>query len=137
MGSTISVFRISREANSSSGELPEKWGVDYQTRPDMVRINAERPSFIQHADLGDVVKMLNLKTGGALQDAVNEAQSLVRAPTIPDGSGVLDREPLPNPDTIAAGIVEHRRVSSRTSGKTLWDLESQIGQRTLQTGYKS
>jgi hypothetical protein len=33
------------------------------------------------------VKMLNLKTGGALQDAVNDAQSLVREPAAPAGSG--------------------------------------------------
>jgi len=29
-------------------------------------------------DLADIVKMLNRKTGGSLQDPVNEAQSLVR-----------------------------------------------------------
>jgi hypothetical protein len=84
----LRIVPISREANSSSGGLPEKWGVAYQTSPDMVRINARRKSFIQYADLGDIVKMLNLETGGALQDAVNDAQSLVREPTIPAGSGV-------------------------------------------------
>src|ERR1039457_2123286 len=73
---------ISRGPNSSSGGLPEKWGIAYQSRPEMVQISAQRKSFIQYADLGDIVKMLNLKTGGALQDAVNEAQSLVREPTI-------------------------------------------------------
>jgi hypothetical protein len=36
------------------------------------------PARIQHADLADIVKMLNRKTGGALQDPVNEAQALVR-----------------------------------------------------------
>lgn len=84
----LRIVPISREANSSSGGLPEKWGVAYQTSPDMVRVNARRKSFIQYADLGDIVKMLNLKTGGALQDPVNEAQSLVRESTIPDASGV-------------------------------------------------
>jgi hypothetical protein len=62
--------------------LPEKWDTAHQTSPEIVQINAQRESFIQYADLGDIVKMLNLKTGGALQDAVNEAQSLVRKPTI-------------------------------------------------------
>jgi hypothetical protein len=74
----LRIVPISREANSSSGGLPEKWGIAYQSDPGMVQINAQRRSFIQYADLGDIVKMLNLKTGGALQDAVNEAQSLVR-----------------------------------------------------------
>jgi hypothetical protein len=76
----LRIVPISRGANSSSGGLPEKWGVAYQSSPEMLRVNARRQSFIQYADLGDIVKMLNLKTGGALQDAVNEAQSLVRKP---------------------------------------------------------
>jgi len=74
----LRIVPISREANSSSGGLPEKWGIAYQTSAEMLQINARRKSFIKYADLGDIVKMLNLKTGGALQDAVNEAQSLVR-----------------------------------------------------------
>ena len=78
----LRIVPISRGPNSSSGGLPEKWGIAYQSRPEMVQISAQRKSFIQYADLGDIVKMLNLKTGGALQDAVNEAQSLVREPTI-------------------------------------------------------
>jgi hypothetical protein len=81
----LRIVPISRGANSSSGGLPEKWGAAYQSSPAMVWINAQRRSFIQYADLGDIVKMLNLKTGGALQDAVNEAQSLVRERTIPAG----------------------------------------------------
>jgi hypothetical protein len=82
----LRIVPISRGANSSSGGLPEKWGVAYQTSFEMLRINAQRQSFIQYADLGDIVKMLNLKTGGALQDAVNEAQTLVQEPTILTGS---------------------------------------------------
>jgi len=74
----LRIVPISREANSSSGGLPEKWGIAYQTSAEMLQINAQRKSFIKYADLGDIVKMLNLKSGGALQDAVNEAQSLVR-----------------------------------------------------------
>ena len=84
----LRIVPISRGANSSSGGLPEKWGIAYQSSPRMVAINAERKACIQYADLGDIVKMLNLKSGGALQDAVNEAQSFVREPTSPAGSGV-------------------------------------------------
>ena len=74
----LRIVPISREANSSSGGLPEKWGITYQTSAEMVQINDQRKSFIKYADLQDIVKMLNLKSGGGLQDAVNEAQSLVR-----------------------------------------------------------
>jgi hypothetical protein len=81
----LRITPISRGANSSSGGLPEKWGIAYQSSPGMLQVNAGRQSFIQYADLGDIVKMLNLKTGGALQDAVNEAQNLVREPTTPTG----------------------------------------------------
>lgn len=77
----LRIVPISRGANSSSGGLPEKWGAAYQSSPEMVRINAQRKPFIRYADLGDIVKMLNLKTGGSLQDAVNEAQSFVREPS--------------------------------------------------------
>jgi len=43
----------------------------------MVKRNKENPTFIQYADLADIVKMLDIKTGGTLQDPVNEAQKLV------------------------------------------------------------
>ena len=76
--SYLRIVPISRAANSSSGGLSEKWGVEYHGTPDMVRRNSESPAFIQYADLADIVKMLNIKTGGALQDPVNEAQALVR-----------------------------------------------------------
>jgi hypothetical protein len=82
----LRIVPISRGTNSSSGGLPEKWGIAYQSSPKMVQINAQRKSFIKYADLQDIVKMLNLKSGGALQDAVNEAQSLVNEPMIPAGS---------------------------------------------------
>lgn len=40
----------------------------------------ETETEIQYTDLSDIVKMLNLKTGGAMQDPVNEAQRLVTYP---------------------------------------------------------
>ena len=84
----LRIVPISREANSSSGGLPEKWGIAYQSNPSMVTSNSQSKSFIKYADLQDIVKMLNLKSGGALQDAVNVAQSLVRESTIPAVSGI-------------------------------------------------
>lgn len=74
----LRIVPISRATNSSSGGLSEKWGVEYHSTPEMVRRNSESPAFIQYADLADLVKMLNIKTGGSLQDPVNEAQALVR-----------------------------------------------------------
>lgn len=74
----LRIVPISRAANSSSGGLSEKWAVEYHSAPEMIRRNNESPAFIQYADLADIVKMLNIKTGGVLQDPVNEAQALVR-----------------------------------------------------------
>lgn len=74
----LRIVPISRAANSSSGGLSEKWAVAYHGNPHMVASNQKPGTFIQYADLADIVKMLNLKTGGSLQDAVNDAQALVR-----------------------------------------------------------
>lgn len=74
----LRIVPISSAANSSSGGLSEKWAVEYHGTPEMIRRNAESPAFIQYADLADIVKILNIKTGGSLQDPVNEAQALVR-----------------------------------------------------------
>lgn len=73
----LRIVPISRAANSSSGGLSEKWGVAYHSTPRMVASNKSSGTFIQYADLADIVKMLDIKTGGSLQDAVNEAQALV------------------------------------------------------------
>ena len=78
----LRIIPISRAANSSSGGLPERWGVDYHSTPEMIEKNRTSPAHLQYADLGDIVKMLNLKTGNSLQDATNEAQSLVREPKV-------------------------------------------------------
>lgn len=73
----LRVVPVSREANSSSGGLAEKWAVEYYETPEMRAKSLGSPARIQHADLADIVKMLNLKTGGALQDPVNAAQALL------------------------------------------------------------
>lgn len=73
----VRILPISRGANSSSGSLCEQWGVKYQSTPHMRKINSEKKSFIQYADLSCLVKMLNIKTGGGVMDAVNEGQKLL------------------------------------------------------------
>lgn len=76
--SYLRIVPVSREANSSSGGLCEKWAVEYHSSSYMRLVNKGSPARIQYADLSDLVKMLNLKTGGSLQDPVNEAQFLVK-----------------------------------------------------------
>jgi hypothetical protein len=73
----LRIVPISRGANSSSGGLSEKWGVEYHSAPYMVKKNKEYPTFIQYADLADITKMLNNKTGGSVQDGVNDVIKLV------------------------------------------------------------
>jgi hypothetical protein len=73
----VRIVPISRGSNSSSGGLCEKWGVEYHSTPAMIKVNKENPAQIQYADISDIVKMLDLKTGGSLQDPVNEAQALL------------------------------------------------------------
>jgi len=75
--SYLRIVPISRGANSSSGGLSEKWGVEYHSSPSMVKKNREYPAFIQYADIADITKMLNLKTGGSIQDGVNDVIKLV------------------------------------------------------------
>lgn len=73
----VRLLPISKEANSSSGALAEQWGVKYHSTPRMQKINREKNCFIQYADLHCLVKMLNIKTGGGVMVAVNEAQKLL------------------------------------------------------------
>lgn len=73
----VRIVPISKEANSSSGSLSEQWGVKYHSTPRMRKINRERNCFIQYADISCLVKMLNIKTGGGVMDAVNEGQKLL------------------------------------------------------------
>ena len=69
---------ITRGANSSSGGLSEKWAVEYHSSEAMQAKHRANPARTQNADLADIVKMLNRKTGGSHQDPVNEAQALVK-----------------------------------------------------------
>lgn len=76
----LRIVPISRGANSSSGSLSERWGVEHHSTPLMRQRNAASRAAIQYADLADLVKMLDVKTGGGVMDPVNAAQALVRAP---------------------------------------------------------
>jgi hypothetical protein len=76
----LRIVPISRAANSSSGGLCEKWAVGHAVSSAM---NGSTQGFIQYADLADIVKMLDMKTGGSLQDPVNDAQALVRPRPLP------------------------------------------------------
>jgi hypothetical protein len=78
----LRIVPISRSANSSSA-MSEGWGVEHHSTPDMRQRNAESRASVQYADLADLVKMLDVKTGGGIMEAVNEAQRLV---TVPKGS---------------------------------------------------
>jgi hypothetical protein len=73
----LRIIPISRGSNSSSGGVSETYGFDYHSTPEMVERNRVCPTFIQYADLADIVKMLDLKTGGTLQDGVRDAIYLV------------------------------------------------------------
>jgi hypothetical protein len=78
----IRIIPISRGANSISGRLSEQLGVKYHSAPAMVRRNKELATSIEHADLADLVRMLDIRTGGGFLDPVNEAQRLVGGPVL-------------------------------------------------------
>lgn len=71
----VRLIAISRAANRSSGSVSEKWGIAEQ-RKSTRRSDAR----VQYADIADIVKMLDIKTGGGVMDAVNEAQALFEVP---------------------------------------------------------
>ena len=76
----VRLLAISKAANRSSGGLSEKWAIEFHSSERMRAKNLASPARIQYADLADIVKILDRKTGVSLQDPVNEAQALVRAP---------------------------------------------------------
>jgi hypothetical protein len=69
----VRIIPISRSVNSS-GAFSEKWGIAYHSSPAMQQKNALKTTKVQYADLGDLVKMLNINPGGGVMDAVNLAQ---------------------------------------------------------------
>jgi hypothetical protein len=79
----LRIIPISRGSNSSSGGLSERWSFEYHRSAYMRQRNLESRASVQYADLADLVKMLDIKTGGSIMDPVNEAQSWVRPPQEP------------------------------------------------------
>ena len=76
----LRIVPISRAANSSSGSRAERLGVEHH----LSEISAGPiETNIQHADLADLVKILNIETGRGFLDAVNEAQHLVGGQVLP------------------------------------------------------
>ncbi len=73
----VRVIPVLPGVNTSSGGVTEKYGFDYHSSVQMKKLNLENQAYIEYADLADIVKMLNLKTGVRFQDIVNEAQSLL------------------------------------------------------------
>jgi hypothetical protein len=78
----LRVTPISRSANSSSGRRAEQIGIEYHSTPVMVQYNRTHMTEVEYADLADLVKMLNIKTGGGFLDPVNEGQILVGGPVV-------------------------------------------------------
>ena len=74
----LRIVPISRGANSSHGALSEAWSVKHHSSPEMRERNRLSKALVQYGDLADIVKMLDIKGGGALMDNVNDAQNLVR-----------------------------------------------------------
>ena len=79
----LRIIPISRGANSSSGRVAEKYGVEYQGTSEMTEANKVSPAFIHYADMADIVKMLDLKTGGTFQDGVRDAIHLTEPEITP------------------------------------------------------
>jgi hypothetical protein len=68
----LRVVPISRAANSSSGNITEKYGYDYHSSAYMQKVNKDNKAFIQYCDMADIVKMLDIKTVGKIQEGINE-----------------------------------------------------------------
>lgn len=67
----LRVVPISRAANSSSGNVTEKYGFAYHSTKRMQQINKYNQPFIQYCDKADIVKILDIKTGGKFQEGIN------------------------------------------------------------------
>jgi len=71
--SFLRIVPIGRPANSSSGGLSEKWGVEHHKKVAGTSGDWHLSSRIRYADIADIVKMLGRKTGGSVQEGVQEA----------------------------------------------------------------
>jgi len=68
----LRVIPVSRAVNSSSGKITEKYGFEYHNTERVKKIYSEKQAFIQYCEMADLVKMLNIKTGGKFQEGINE-----------------------------------------------------------------
>jgi len=75
--SYVRITPNSRGCNSSSS-FSEQWGVTLHGTPEQVAANRRRGARIHYADLAALMVMLDMKPGGGVMDAVNDAQKLVR-----------------------------------------------------------
>lgn len=73
----IRVIPVSPNVNTSSGGVTEKYGFEYHSTDHMKQLNEESQPFIQYADIADIVKMLNQKTGGKFQDIIRDSLYLL------------------------------------------------------------
>lgn len=73
----LRIIPVSKGVNSSSS-YSEKWGVDLNSRPEMIEKYKISKQKIQYADLCDIVKMLNIKPGGGFMEEVNYFNSLLK-----------------------------------------------------------
>jgi hypothetical protein len=73
----LRIIPVLPSVNTSSGGVTEKYGFEYHSSDYMKKKNSENKASIEYADLADIVKMLNLKTGGQFQDIVNDCQYLL------------------------------------------------------------
>ena len=72
----VRVSPTTRGVNSSSG-YSENWGVNLKRKPDITKEEIRGGTYIQYADLCDLMVMMNIKVGGGVMDMVNEGQYLV------------------------------------------------------------
>ncbi len=75
----LRIIPVSPSVNTSSGGVTEKYGFEYHSTDRMKQLNEETQPFIQYADIADIVKMLNQKTGGKFQDIIRDSLYLLEA----------------------------------------------------------
>lgn len=73
----VRITPTSRGANSSSAFV-EGWGKKLHAEPYQMEANRRRGTFIEYADITDLMLMLDIKLGGGVIDVVNEGRKLVR-----------------------------------------------------------
>lgn len=69
----LRIIPVSKGVNTNSGAVTEKYGYNYHSSDRMKNINRQAQPFIEYADIADLVKMLNQKTGGKFQDNIRDA----------------------------------------------------------------